>query len=181
MWYSQSVIWATDYRSNNFYGARSTPDATIIRIALMTSKKQRTIVCAVAVHLLLIAVVCYAAFPVPVPEQPIRLIYRTNAGKVLFDHKTHSSKTGYGLACADCHHHPTDEAAIVSCGKCHPKKINKEAAPEYCLECHSDAEVRDSKYPRRSDAYHQQCARCHEEYGKGPKSGSANCSQCHVL
>jgi hypothetical protein len=86
----------------------------------MTSKKHRMIVYGVAVQLLLIAIVCYAAFPVTAPEEPIRLMYHTNAGKVLFDHKTHTGEKGIGLDCFDCHHHPPDdESALIACGQCH--------------------------------------------------------------
>jgi hypothetical protein len=32
--------------------------------------------------------------------------------------------------------------------------------------------------PKRSDAFHQQCAGCHEDFGKGP--AESNCNGCHV-
>ena len=148
----------------------------------MTSKKHRKIMYGVAIHLFLIAVICYAAFPVKAPEQPIRLMYQTNAGKVLFDHKTHAADTGYGLSCFDCHHHPPDDdMALVACGKCHATDPQEGVVPEYCLECHDASDVEDAEYPKRSDAFHKQCIQCHEQYGKGPQSGSNNCSKCHVL
>jgi hypothetical protein len=148
----------------------------------MTSKKHRLITYGVAVHLLLIAIVCYAAFPVKKPEQPIRLMYQTNAGKVLFDHKTHSSANGYGLDCFDCHHHPPDdEQALVACSQCHLPNPEEGVVPENCLNCHDASDVQDSEYPKQSDAFHQQCQRCHEQFGAGPGEGPANCSKCHVL
>ncbi|MCP4748181.1 MAG: cytochrome c3 family protein [Desulfobacteraceae bacterium] len=151
----------------------------------MTSKKQRMIVYGVAIHLLLVAIVCYAAFPVQEPEEPIRLMYQVDAGNVLFDHQGHASGTGYGLACNDCHHsHPEGEdLEPVACFFCHKAKPeNKEPIPETCLDCHEDeSELEDSEIPKRSDAFHKQCTECHEEFGKGPKSGSDYCSMCHVL
>jgi hypothetical protein len=148
----------------------------------MTSKKQRIIMYTVAASLLLIAIVSYAAFPVQAPEEPIRLMYATNAGKVLFDHKTHASKMGFALACADCHHHPDDgDIDAVGCGKCHPVESQEGVVPEYCLECHDVSEVEDAQYPKRSDAFHLQCIGCHDQFDKGPGSGSENCSKCHVL
>ncbi|MFZ1986874.1 MAG: cytochrome c3 family protein [Desulfatitalea sp.] len=149
----------------------------------MTSKKHRLIMYGVAVQLLLIAIVCYAAFPVPVPEEPIRLMYQTNAGKVLFDHQTHASVKGYSLACTDCHHpHGGEEIAPVSCGMCHPPRPEGSKIPESCLDCHSDeAEIEKPEIMKRSDAFHAQCIQCHEQYGKGPQSGADNCSKCHVL
>jgi Class III cytochrome C family len=148
----------------------------------MTSKKHRLIVFGVAVHLLLIAIVCYAAFPVKAPEKPIRLMYATNAGKVLFDHQTHSSVNGYALDCYDCHHHPPDDKdALTACDKCHPAELKQGTVPDSCLECHDASDIEDAEYPKLSDAFHQQCIQCHVQFGAGPGEGPDNCSKCHVL
>ena len=148
----------------------------------MTSKKHRMIVYGVAVQLLLIAIVCYAAFPVKTPEEPIRLMYQTNAGKVLFDHQIHTGEKGFGLNCFDCHHHPPDdEEALIACGECHLAAPEEGIVPASCTECHDESDVEDAEYPKRSDALHQQCRQCHEEYEKGPAFSSDDCSKCHVL
>lgn len=149
----------------------------------MTSKKHRMIMYGVAIQLVLIAIVSYAAFPIETPQEPIRLMYQTNAGKVLFDHQTHASINGYALDCMDCHHsHFGEEIKPVSCGLCHAVKGEKSEFPESCFECHGDAsEIEEPEILKRSDAFHQQCIQCHEQYGAGPKSGSENCSACHVL
>ena len=147
----------------------------------MTSKKHRMIMYGVAIQLLLIAIVCYAAFPIETPQEPIRLMYQTNAGKVLFDHQTHASINGYSLDCMDCHHaHFGEEIEPVSCGLCHAAKGEKSEFPKSCFECHGDAsEIEDPDIMKRADAFHTQCIKCHEQYGSGPKSGSENCSACH--
>ena len=165
----------------------------------MTSKKHRMIVYGVAVHLLFIAIVCYAAFPADKPETPIRLMYQTNAGKVLFDHQTHTGEKGYALDCFDCHHHPPDdEEALIGCGQCHNPKPEEGVVPESCLECHDAEDVEDSEYPNRADALHDQCSACHLEFGKGPVHQDTlseqekvahkerpnkwvDCGKCHVL
>jgi len=151
----------------------------------MTSKKHRLIIYGVAIQLLLVAIVCYAAFPTPAPDEPIRLMYQTNAGKVLFDHQTHASVNGYALACLDCHHlHDGEEIEPVSCGLCHlPKQEGaKPVYPESCFDCHDDeSDMEDPDTLNRPDAFHKQCIECHEEYGAGPGGGSDNCSKCHVL
>ena len=157
------------------------------------------IVYGVAVQLLLIAIVCYAAFPVTPPDEPIRLMYNTNAGKVLFDHQIHSSADGYGLECFDCHHHPPDdEAALMACGKCHPSEPEEGVVPESCLECHDASDVEDSEYPARAVALHSQCTNCHLGFGSGPIHKNSlseaeqkmlekepnewvDCNKCHVL
>lgn len=149
----------------------------------MTSKKHRMIVYGLAIHLVLVAIICYAAFPVTAPpDNPIRKIYYTNAGKVLFDHRAHNADTGFGIACMDCHHHPQDDdAALVACSSCHTADVKEGQVPDSCLDCHDADEVSDAEYPNTSDAFHQQCIGCHEEFEKGPQPGSENCSQCHVL
>lgn len=149
----------------------------------MTSKKHRLIIYGVAIQLLLVAIVCYAAFPVPTPEEPIRIMYQTNAGKVLFDHQAHAGVKGYALACVDCHHlHEGEEIAPVACGLCHPPKSEGSTFPESCFDCHEDkSEIEKPDTMKRSDAFHKQCIECHKEYGAGPGPGSENCSKCHVL
>ena len=165
----------------------------------MTSKKHRMIVYGVAALLLFIAIVCYAEFPVEKPETPIRLMYQTNAGKVLFDHQTHTGEKGFGLDCYDCHHHPPDEEeALIGCGQCHVPKPEEGVLPESCLECHDESDVEDSEYPKRAKALHDQCSACHLEFGKGPIHQDAlskkekeahktepnkwvDCGKCHVI
>lgn len=149
----------------------------------MTSKKHRLIMYGVAIQLLLIAIVCYAAFPIQTPNEPVRIVYHTNAGSVLFDHQRHASVDGYALDCEDCHHpHGDQEIDPVACGLCHPPRPAGATFPESCFDCHADAaEIENPDIMKRSDAFHKQCIQCHEEYGKGPQGGPQNCSKCHVL
>ena len=163
----------------------------------MTSKTHRMIVYGVAALLFLVAVVCYAAFPVQPPEEPLRLMYQTKAGKVLFDHQTHTTVDGYALDCVDCHHdHPEGEPIqeAVACGLCHPTQAVTMAAPEFCLDCHDEEELAAPEIPKRSDVIHLQCTQCHLEFGSGPLFQNAlsdeekdqpnewiDCNKCHVL
>lgn len=167
----------------------------------MTTKKHRMIAYGVAVHLLLVAIVCYAAFPVDAPEEPYRLMYTTKAGNVLFDHKTHASPEGYGMSCFDCHHRPPndeeheerpeDESLLISCGKCHMDNPTEGEDPAGCFECHEEATT-------KADAVHGQCSQCHHDYGKGPiwdgiysqeeknqlktaPNAWVDCNKCHIL
>ncbi len=165
----------------------------------MTPKKHRLIVYGIAVFLLLVAIACYAAFPMEAPQEPIRLMYQTKAGKVLFDHKTHTSVEGFGLDCFDCHHHPPDEEdALIACGQCHVQKPEAGVMPDSCLECHDASDVEDSEYPKRADALHSRCTQCHMEFGRGPihepslskadkerlksePNAWVDCNKCHVI
>jgi hypothetical protein len=147
----------------------------------MAPKKELKVAYAVIAVLLVVGVLSYAAFPAKSPEVPVRLVYKVVAGKVLFDHKTHTAATGYALDCADCHHHPPDdESALRACGDCHnlPPEDAEMKFPETCLECHDaeDPEVTDTEMVNRGDAFHNQCIGCHKDYG----AGAVECADCHV-
>ncbi|MFH1980787.1 MAG: cytochrome c3 family protein [Pseudomonadota bacterium] len=147
----------------------------------MTSNTHLQIAYRLAIVLLVIGVLSYAAFPAKGPDTPVRLVYKTMAGKVYFDHKTHLADKGYGLACLDCHHHPTDDSdaalQIANCGTCHAKPEQMENTAKACNECHDSSDYDLSEMLVRADAFHNQCISCHKEFGKGP----AACAGCHVL
>lgn len=121
----------------------------------MTSKKETTLALALMAILLVVGVVCYAGFPQEAPEEPLRMMFKTTAGSILFDHNTHTGDSGYGLACDDCHHEEQDETMSCSGEDCH--------GPD------SD--------PKRGDAFHMNCKGCHEDGEAGP----VECAQCHVM
>ena len=86
----------------------------------MTPKREMKIAYIIIIVLLFVGVISYAAFPAKAPEEPVRVMYKVVAGKVLFDHKAHTAESGYGLSCTDCHHHPEDEEeSLIACGDCH--------------------------------------------------------------
>ncbi|UCH20159.1 MAG: cytochrome c3 family protein [Deltaproteobacteria bacterium] len=147
----------------------------------MTSKKQLQLAYGLAIGLFIVGVVCYAytAFSAKPLDQPIRLMYKVAAGNVLFDHQTHADESGYGLSCADCHHHPEeDEEANQACGNCHVIPSEAEPVPKTCLDCHEADEIEDAIPMKRSDAFHKQCGNCHAEIEAGPLE--KECNSCHV-
>ena len=111
----------------------------------MFSKKELKLAYGMAVCLLLIGVISYAAFPLKAPEEPLRLMYTVAAGNVLFDHKILDGESDIAQACGECH----------------------------------DPEEGDEEVPKRGDAFHQQCAGCHEDYEAGPVE--KECTLCHKL
>jgi len=125
----------------------------------MELKTEKTVVYGLAVILLVVGVVCYAAFPQKAPEDPIRIMLKSAGGTVLFDHKKHVSEDGYGFECTECHH----------------MWENDGAKPEACGECH---EVDGEDPVKRSDAFHMQCIACHEDNGMAP---AENCQGCHAF
>ena len=122
----------------------------------MDEKREKSVAYALLIVLFVVAVVCYAAFPYRAPEEPVRILFKSTAGNVLFDHEQHSSEEGYGFACTDCHHDVEEHGQ----------------EPAACTECHAA----DSKVTKEN-AFHGQCRTCHEEGGSGP----VKCSECHAL
>ena len=128
----------------------------------MTSKKELLIAFILAAVLFIVGVVSYAAFPPKALDQPLRIMFKCIAGKVLFSHKIHASDSGYGFACNDCHHNLEED----------------ETDPEACGSCHEPVSE-DEDTPNRADAFHSQCTGCHEENDAGPMS--KDCALCHVM
>ena len=147
----------------------------------MTPKRELQIAYCLIIVLFFVGVISYAAFPPKTPEQPIRMMYKSVAGKALFDHKTHYAESGYGLACTECHHHPEEpddpEEAILKCGYCHQTLEKGQNWPKTCLDCHEAEDLEESEVMKKPDAFHAQCINCHKEAGSGPEE----CNSCHVL
>ena len=126
----------------------------------MEVKTERVVAYIIVIVLFVAGVVSYAAFPEKRPDKPIRIMFKSTAGNVLFDHRQHASEDGYGIGCSDCHHDLEEEGA----------------RPTPCGECHEE-ESEDEDVPKRSDAFHTQCIGCHEADGTAP----TKCSGCHAF
>jgi len=131
----------------------------------------------ITIVLLAVGVVCYAAFPVDTPENPVRMMFKNTAGKVLFTHKLHADVSGYALSCLDCHHHYEEDGdTFRSCGECHGSgKI--ETVPTACLDCHEPLEEHhpEGGYGDGDDAY--SCSDCHQK--EEGESVPQACADCH--
>lgn len=151
----------------------------------MTPKKELQVATWLAAILLVVSVICYAAAPVKAPDEPVRTMFKVVAGNVLFDHETHRSEAGYGLACFDCHHHPEDpddeKEALVACGECHQLPKEGEMFPQRCSECHEPEDIEDTEITKRSDAFHAQCEECHKDSDIGPVKDDDRCQWCHFM
>ena len=143
--------------------------------------KERKLAYFLAGVLLVLGILCYAAFPVKAPAEPIRLMFKAVAGNVLFMHQTHASATGYGMACQECHHHPEDGGdEPMACRACHQIPEEGQKVPQACLDCHDISEIEDTEILKTDDAFHAQCIGCHAAFGKGPGEGPEQCSACHL-
>ena len=149
----------------------------------MTQQKELKLAYGLAIILFIVGVLSFAAFPAKTPDEPVRLMYKTVAGKVLFDHNTHAADAGYALSCQDCHHHPEEpeeeEDALQPCGFCHQIPMEGETLPDACNDCHEPDEIEDTEISKKSDAFHLQCESCHQEAEVGPEEN--RCSWCHVM
>jgi hypothetical protein len=121
----------------------------------MTAKAEQFFAFGLLIASLVIGVVCFGALAPEKPEEPVRIMLKSTAGKILLDHKTHAAEDGYGLACDDCHHEEQEGTMSCSGEDCH--------GPE------SD--------PTRGNAFHMNCKGCHEDAGAGP----VECAACHVM
>jgi len=121
----------------------------------MTSQRDLKIAILIMIIFLITGIICYASFTPPVPENPVRIMFQSKAGKVLFTHSVHVDD--YTQDCLDCHH-------------------NIESDETYnCSDCHE--ETGDEDFPSITDAFHAQCKGCHEELDSGP----VECNSCHSL
>ena len=84
-------------------------------------------------------------------KAPETVVFETDAGKVLFSHKDHSSTDGYDLGCDTCHHQYSAESPdtlSMNCRQCHynTKYMNicenadthTRCIGKSCVECHTD-------------------------------------------
>ncbi len=135
----------------------------------MVSKRELQFAYRLASVLLVVGALSYAVFSAIPPDPPARIMLKNLAGKVLFDHKAHTSVPGHGLDCIDCHHTDPDNHLM----------------PDLCGECHKlEDEVKDGeKIIKRVDAFHQQCEDCHKDFDRdiGPMEEDDRCSWCHVM
>lgn len=121
----------------------------------MSSPKELNTALRIIIVLLAVGGIAYAAFPMVVPEEPIRIVYKGSAGNVVFTHGTHASGDGYGQDCLSCHHN-IEEDDVYDCRQCH-------------------GDDGDEDLPGMTDALHSQCLQCHEDQGAGP----VECAACH--
>ncbi|MDX9786817.1 MAG: cytochrome c3 family protein [Desulfobacterales bacterium] len=138
-------------------------------------KKELKLAYVLAIALLVVGVICYMV-PAKAPAQPLRMMYQTVAGRVLFNHQIHLGESGYGISCRDCHHHPEDGSDTSGCGACHSLPAEGKTVPDACLACHEPDELEEVTMSKRADAFHAQCVQCHNEYESGP----VECSGCHI-
>lgn len=152
------------------------------------SNKKDMLALKIAIGLLLVGVICYAAYPVKAPESPYRIHYSSIAGNVLFSHKAHNEY--YDISCETCHHHPFDDPVIKGCGVCHQKTESLDDLPDECLDCHGEGEVDMFMTPDKSRVFHMKmeelsdpeykspgCVGCHEVNG----IDRVECSSCHAM
>ncbi len=103
---------------------------------------------------------CHNAKKFKGAEQPVSVIFQTEGGKVVFNHKDHASSDGYDLGCDTCHHKYLPDNPS-------PYSMN-------CRQCHYNTAY--SSLCENADTHTRcigrQCIECHTE-------GLENCEFCH--
>ena len=136
----------------------------------MSLKNERKIIYGVAIICLAAGVFCYASPTAAPPESPVRLMFKTVGGNVLFDHQTHS--IAYGLRCMDCHHTQEEGSAVkpADCGTCHGR--DSKYVPAF-------GENGKFNHEKHSKELGLVCSDCHHDYEEGDPGGPQLCSDCH--
>jgi len=95
-------------------------------------------------------VFCHNAEPSPSAPAPDKLVFETDGGRVVFDHKTHASADGYDLGCDTCHHgyKPEKKSFPMNCRRCHynakyesiceNEDTHVRCIGKNCVDCHTD-------------------------------------------
>ena len=137
----------------------------------MTPKKELKFSIILALVLFVISVVAYAFQPKE-PENPVRMMFKCVAGKVLFTHKNHFADSGLKISCDSCHHHEEEENNIRACGVCHTAEIGTNV-PKICLDCHEP----DENHHPGGDKVAYACKDCHMSANSENKYNA--CTDCH--
>ena len=128
----------------------------------MEIRRERMVAYGLGIILLVIGIVCYAAFPNRPPQDPVRIMYTSAAGDVLFDMREHHvEEDGYGIACVDCHHDIADATET----------------PQPCRDCHLANKEESEGELDTQTAFHDLCIECHKEDGFAP----VDCDKCHRI
>ncbi|MDZ7830871.1 MAG: cytochrome c3 family protein [Desulfobacterales bacterium] len=136
----------------------------------MTSKKELKLAYGILVACLVVGLLGYSVLPAKSPESPIRKMYKTTGGDVLFDHQSHSDN--YGLYCEDCHHayRELEKEMPDSCGRCHqPDGKYQPALGDKGM----------FKHDAHAQEYGLYCNDCHHNYQQGDPEPPQHCTACH--
>ncbi|MDY6933889.1 MAG: cytochrome c3 family protein [Spirochaetota bacterium] len=100
--------------------------------------------------IIILAIIGIIGYSLQSSESPIRVLFKTKGGAVIFDHRAHLSENEYGIKCIECHHDIDDEtkANEKNCRSCHgPGKecdaicedapVHKQCIGNNCIECHN--------------------------------------------
>ncbi len=136
----------------------------------MSLKNELKFVYVIAIICLVIGVFCYSSLPAKSPEPPVRLMFKTVGGNVLFDHQAHGDVSG--LACEDCHHtYKKGETDVpVSCETCH------KADSKFVSALGDNGKF---DHEGHSDDYGLSCNDCHHNYYEEDGGEPQPCSDCH--
>ena len=111
--------------------------------------------------ILVMAIIGIIGYTVEETGSPIRVLFKTKGGNVIFSHKTHLSE--YDIKCKKCHHEIEPGKPVVkwNCRECHS------AGTDYDMICEDR--------PIHKQCIGANCIDCHKEMGMDEK----DCGLCH--
>ncbi len=148
----------------------------------MPSKKY-LIITLVTSLLLAVSVIGYL-MPQDSDETPMRILFDSNGGQVVFSHIKHIDD--YGEDCVRCHHKEEGTTTPLPCGSCHAAKFDQAFAEnhssnfdgEYCAKCHHPAPAGlRFDHDQHDDPSGGDCQTCH--HGPDIEPEPQACSDCH--
>lgn len=108
--------------------------------------------------IVVLAVIGIIGYSISKSGSPVRVLFKTKGGNVIFTHKAHVSD--YEIDCKDCHHE-TDEK-VYNCRQCHSagtdyslicedRPVHKQCIGANCIDCHKDMglDEKDCKFCHR--------------------------------
>ena len=113
--------------------------------------------------IIVLAIIGIIGYSIKSSGSPIKVLFKTKGGIVIFDHRIHSSKNEYNIKCQMCHHNMEDEKSALGwkCRICHgPGK-------ECDLCCEDD--------PVHKQCIGSNCINCHKQEGMD----ASDCNLCH--
>jgi len=153
----------------------------------VSDKTGKTVILAAIIGLAAVGILGYST-PKEKRDEPLRVLYKSKGGPVVFDHKAHSGPDGYVASCDACHHlrkrvvYTTESGAVTFDHEAHS------ISPEYglgCTDCHHEQEL-------ELDSRIQECGECHQpgsdhnasfdEAGRIHRTAAGvKCADCHRM
>ena len=154
----------------------------------MTPKRELQIAYSLIIVFLFVGAISFAAFPAKTPDEPVRLMYKTVAGKVLFDQQNPfmriqgTASPVPGLSPSIILKNPKKvEDSACSVRRVSSKFLKKvKTFPDSCLDCHEAEDLEDSGMSQKNPMHSIHSVKVAIRKLKSVRK-KRRCSWCHVM